>query len=1724
MKSSLLCLLAVGLSNSQLLFTPGSEYVYTYSGKILSGIPQVDSTFAGMSITGQVIVQATGLNTFKLAMREVGFSTFNDKLTGAEPLNWRNVITPATTPLTAMYKQHMESAVEFILLNGKISTLKISSQEPQWSVNFKKALVASLKIQLPAQGTPSFWTVMEQGIEGKCENTYQVSELPEYLINEYEQGMIQSELCQGKKYYQVMKARDITKCLERSIFLSSKTHAKCLLGNCDGLNTKSSITRYFGCGETIETIQLHGMINEGELQQNVLAFNTEPVVTGTKQVLKLVAIKPVTTVIAEIMTPKTLKDILYEFPKPVNSQVSSHEEQKEYYQLSTMDPSSQIFLPEGSLDSISKADLKVKTIEKLTTVATQLTEMENFGKKEIPSQLKSLKIVISILTTEDLMAIYNSIQSLAVPVEIKETMRTLLIDTIRMAGTSPCVMFLKEMIETEQVSDSEALIAIATLAHNIKTPTVDLIDKIFELIKSPVVTSKPILKAHGHLVFATIIRKACLTTPVTEVFPENVFGKMCTPDNLKISQVYIPHLVQELNAAQNVEQRMGSIVVLGALGHESVIPILLNYIEGNVEGCTPAVRTLAIYSFVNAKKYRDILLPVYASLVHNSAESRGIRIAAFSMLLKMQPETVHLQKLAVSTWFEQDVEMHKFVYSSLKSLSQIDLENHPEGSKWKGLTIKAQTVLPLAKPIAGIISSTFNSFISGVLKNLDVGCQMVTSMVTGSASQFLYHKTEYFLKQVQTTPVEFAVEVGGVKALARDLMKYMSSDTASFLDKINPEWKELVQNMEISPFADAPFETSVWAKFSDDIQFIFAANFKTLDFIKEKVLESVKGPGKMLEKICGKTPINFNKVFEALPYQAVVPSDLGLPIVIETQETYVASLKGEVDVVCANPSIALQIAKKAAFTYSGYAGTVSPFTNELLVAGINEHRATNIPVKAIIEIVPTTSTMKIVMKQIDEITPITTSIDIHHYHMKPFTAKKPLIFQDLTPLVLHKNTKVLKSQTNTKTFQANFGQTVGLDMTFKVDTESDLYDHKTVSDAWANYKYNPFIASWFHFTETAIKANGMPTARFHQYSVVLNPAKSVTKEAEINIMLTLATKKKSQEAQITKLVGSQIETIALSSSRKHEQSLHESIQKLKSDSALAVNALVTAKLIGGLPMTYTYSMTAGKGSSSMEHMWNLQMETENGAAPLLKMCVEGALRYPTVQTSDVKLKYFNHIGFGESCDEYFVNIDGTTSVTDKQKQYSRVSYEAKQCERLTIESQKINQDIKSKSMGQEKIKLQEKLGQISGEKLKACALKKVQSDALDQSVIEITTSDVLPTYVYTYGRLVNSGLKAMLFEYISGLPSYIQSNKVQVKLNFNQKLNTVTMYVQTPMDTMVYKNIRLPVQVQNLLPLVSSMNPVEHSYKALTGSPLYGKCVLGQGFVQTFDQKTYGYQVDQCDHILASDCSKEYDHAVLAKEVNGLKHITIYHKMTKISLTPSYSSYKLEVDGQEVEMIVNQLVYIKSKDLTSTYSVYLSADNNVVLDTPAARVTHKGNEVTVEEKSLTADGSLCGLCGDYNKDLHAEIKTPKGCVYQSSYASALSYRVKSGQCTLSQEQQKLIQSEEEKCAKYRVEKTPVSSLYKSWKQSTYSIKKHSAIYQGEKICISQEPVVQCLPGSTPKAVTNKTVKFVCLPEGRLSKLYAERIEHGESPQELRQQPVAFETKMAQPISCGISQL
>ena len=492
-----------------------------------------------------------------------------------------------STPLTGEYKQMLEIPVEFSVQEGEVTSLKVSQQEPKWSVNMKKAIVSSLKIQLPQQSSkqqqeeeerrsPRFWyiqqqeqrqqqqegqnnlyvwTVMEEGIEGKCENTYQVTEIPEYMVHDYEKGMFQPELCQGKKFWQVLRTRDITKCTDRSVFLSSKGHKNCVVGNCEAENSKQTQTRYFACGLTAEDMQLHGMINEGEMRQNVVAFNTESVVTGTKQVLKLQKIQSVSSSMPEIPSPKICKDLSFEYPL-TSEKITSRQEQRETISQLLREARTKSLISEMNSDSsmysqskLDTEELKTRIVEKLQEIASQLQSAEHFAEKEIPSQLKALKTVVSVMSTEQIKQMFQMVKSISSSEHEKKIVRNLFIDIVRNSGTPATVMFITDAIKDEELTEMELYYTIVTMSHYLRYPTEEVIQEIFEMIKSPVIKKRSWLKSSAHLVFANIVRNACLGSSKT-YYPEEVFGKMCTEKNEKIVSEYIPHLMHELKTAE----------------------------------------------------------------------------------------------------------------------------------------------------------------------------------------------------------------------------------------------------------------------------------------------------------------------------------------------------------------------------------------------------------------------------------------------------------------------------------------------------------------------------------------------------------------------------------------------------------------------------------------------------------------------------------------------------------------------------------------------------------------------------------------------------------------------------------------------------------------------------------------------------------------------------------------------------------------------------------------------------------------------------------------------------------------------------------------------------------------------------------------------------------------------------------------------------------------------
>merc|ERR1712098_540104 len=178
-------------------------------------------------------------------------------------------------------------------------------------------------------------------------------------------------------------------------------------------------------------------------------------------------------------------------------------------------------------------------------------------------------------------------------------------------------------------------------------------------------------------------------------------------------------------------------------------------------------------------------------------------------------------------------------------------------------------------------------------------------------------------------------------------------------------------------------------------------------------------------------------------------------------------------------------------------------------------------------------------------------------------------------------------------------------------------------------------------------------------------------------------------------------------------------------------------------------------------------------------------------------------------------------------EFSSYSEESKKCQEATEEDLRLRDLIKYEHNEITKSGLEKKHSECVEKKLKYCTKKLEQSRALDQTDITITTSQTLPKSIYNWARTLDTAAKAVLYQYLTEVsePSQ-QQNRINVRLNFDPKIKTVNVQVQSPRENAVFRNIRLPRSLQNVLPLIAGQNPVETTFKAVYGKPYYAKVQL----------------------------------------------------------------------------------------------------------------------------------------------------------------------------------------------------------------------------------------------------------------------------------------------------------
>ena len=167
---------AVASSQYELRWQIGKQYAFEYSGRLVTGLPQLAPHYSGVGLKATVLVDVLAQNKLQISLENPSYARVNHRLEarlhsmdGLDGANWRELILPQMTPVEPAVKLILEQPIAVELLHGAIREAKVSSTEPVWSINLKKALAVLFQTKFDtASWLPEVNQVGDQGGSKGC--------------------------------------------------------------------------------------------------------------------------------------------------------------------------------------------------------------------------------------------------------------------------------------------------------------------------------------------------------------------------------------------------------------------------------------------------------------------------------------------------------------------------------------------------------------------------------------------------------------------------------------------------------------------------------------------------------------------------------------------------------------------------------------------------------------------------------------------------------------------------------------------------------------------------------------------------------------------------------------------------------------------------------------------------------------------------------------------------------------------------------------------------------------------------------------------------------------------------------------------------------------------------------------------------------------------------------------------------------------------------------------------------------------------------------------------------------------------------------------------------------------------------------------------------------------------------------------------------------------------
>merc|ERR1712168_1638489 len=317
----------------------------------------------------------------------------------------------------------------------------------------RRTQVESNHIQLPSssEGTPeiSYFTTMEESVQGECLTMYNINRLPQWKIYELEEAWRMEELkvkdfnidteseamklCQDKPYYLITKTKSLEQCKKTPFFQMYTRDAVAVadLTSNTELGTTVSTTHTFVCGE-LDQFVVRKIAHKRIADQTITGYNTEEIAVSPSQVnMSLLKMKPITSRMALPADTKTINSIIYSFPiegqQTVGEQGLNPEIIKKTEELMGFTP----LLPQPTLTqaphnvllSLPKENIIPQILEQIQKMAREVYQSPEScaSKSDVAGKLSSLSLYMRSLNLVELEQLESKILSVSKSTGMKKT-------------------------------------------------------------------------------------------------------------------------------------------------------------------------------------------------------------------------------------------------------------------------------------------------------------------------------------------------------------------------------------------------------------------------------------------------------------------------------------------------------------------------------------------------------------------------------------------------------------------------------------------------------------------------------------------------------------------------------------------------------------------------------------------------------------------------------------------------------------------------------------------------------------------------------------------------------------------------------------------------------------------------------------------------------------------------------------------------------------------------------------------------------------------------------------------------------------------------------------------------------------------------------------------------------------------------------------------------------